>query len=415
VRPAQAGPLRDRQYATFLAGMLCADFAVQMQAVAVGWHVFVLDHRPLDLGLVGLALFLPTATLWSVAGVFADRHDRRLVTAAGNAVEALCSVALGVLVLGGERRLLVYLGVILVIGIARAFTAPAERSLLPSIVSPERFLSLQASYSSIRQLVVVAGPAAGGALIALSTPLAFFASAALLVVGVGAFLLLRIERVVHDDEPPSLRTAFDGLRFIFARPLVLGAISLDLFAVLFGGATALLPAYADVILHVGPVGLGVLRAAPSVGGGFVALFLSRRPPYRRVGPLLLTAVTGFGVATIVFGLSRNIVLSLLMLVAIGGTDMISVVIRNGLVQLGTPDAMRGRVNAVENVFIGASNELGAFESGSLAALVGTVPSVVIGGIGTLVVIGLWSLFFPALRNADAMPRGTEPATPDALP
>ena len=206
--------------------------------------------------------------------------------------------------------------------------------------------------------------------------------------------MLRIVRVVP-LEPPTLGDALAGLRFLHSRPVVAGAISLDLFAVLFGGATALLPAFADGIFHLGPTGLGILRSAPAAGAAAVAAYLARRAPERHVGTVLLASVAGFGLATIAFGISRNILLSLAMLAVVGGTDMVSVVIRNGLVQLGTPDAMRGRVNAVENVFIGASNELGAFESGTLAAFVGVVPSVVIGGLGTLVVIGLWSALFPA--------------------
>ena len=389
--------------------MLCADFAVQMQAVAVGWHVFSLDRRPLDLGLVGLALFLPTATLWFVAGVFVDRHDRRAIAAGGAFAEAVCSLALTALVVHGERRLWLYLAVILVIGIIRSFTSPAERSLLPAIVDADDYMSAQAGYSSIRELIVIAGPAVGGALTAIDTPIAFAASAALLVTGGVALATLRIQRPVHEDVP-TLRSALDGLHFIFTRPIVAGAISLDLFAVLFGGVTALLPVFADTILRIGPVGLGILRSAPALGAATVAWFLSRRPPNRRIGPLLLSAVAAFGAATIVFGLSKNVGLSIAMLLVIGGADMISVVIRNGLVQLGTPDRMRGRVNAVENVFIGASNELGAFESGTLAAFVGTVPSVIIGGIGTLAVIAVWALIFPALRRADAMPRaGDGPA------
>jgi hypothetical protein len=224
----------------------------------------------------------------------------------------------------------------------------------------------------------------------------------LLAIAAVTLSSLRTVRALH-RVPPTLRDALEGVRFIIEHPLVCAAISLDLFAVLLGGATALLPVYADVILRVGPIGLGVLRSAPAVGAGLTAWYLTHRPLTRRVGPSLLWTVAGFGVATIVFGLSKNIVLSVVMLAACGATDMVSVMIRNGLVQLGTPDRMRGRVTAAESVFIDASNSLGSFESGTLAAFVGTVPSVVIGGVGTLVIIGLWALLFPALRNADEMP------------
>jgi MFS family permease len=258
---------------------------------------------------------------------------------------------------------------------------------------------MQATFASLRQLAVIGGPALGGLLVAISTEVALGAAVTGTIASSLLLRLLRIERAL-DRQPPTLRDAFEGLRFIFSRKVVLAAISLDLFAVLFGGATALLPAFADGIFHVGPQGLGALRSAPAVGAALVAAFIARRPLQRRVGPTLLVTVTGFGLATIAFGLSQTFVLSLAMLALVGATDMVSVVIRNGLVQLSTPDAMRGRVNAVENVFIGASNEFGEFESGTLAALVGVVPSVVIGGIGTIVVIAAWAMLFPALRRAD---------------
>jgi MFS family permease len=247
--------------------------------------------------------------------------------------------------------------------------------------------------------MVIVGPALGGVLVAVSTPIAL-AVAATGALASGALLrMLSIDRDVK-REPPRLRDALGGLQFIRSRPVVLGAISLDLFAVLFGGATALLPAFADDVFHVGAQGLGALRSAPAVGAAVVAALIARWPLDRRIGPTLLVAVTLFGLATIAFGLSTNFIFSLAMLATAGGADMISVVIRNGLVQLGTPDAMRGRVNAVENVFIGASNELGEFESGTLASLIGIVGSVVAGGIGTIAVIALWALFFPSLRSAD---------------
>ncbi|MBD5656070.1 MAG: MFS transporter, partial [Candidatus Eremiobacteraeota bacterium] len=223
--------------------------------------------------------------------------------------------------------------------------------------------------------------------------------------GAATLAALRLARVTH-AEPPQWRDAFEGLRFIASRPVIAGAISLDLFAVLFGGATALLPAFADTIFHVGPTGLGAMRSAPALGAAVVAAAIARRPLERHVGRTLLIAVAGFGLATIGFGIATNFVLSLALLVVVGGTDMVSVVIRSGLVQLATPNAMRGRVNAVENVFIGASNELGEFESGTLAGLIGVVPAVVAGGVGTLAVIALWGVFFPALRRAD---RIVEPA------
>jgi hypothetical protein len=296
--------------------------------------------------------------------------------------------------------LAVYLAILTLIGIARAFGSPAERSLLPNIVAREDFQRVQASYTSLRELIVIGAPALGGVLVALSTSLALAVAA--VALGLYALLLgtLSLERVPSAERAAGWRDAFEGLRFIRSRPIVAGAISLDLFAVLFGGATALLPAFADGVFHAGAPGLGALRSAPAVGATIVAAVLARRPLARRIGPTLFVAVAAFGLATIAFGLSRNFVLSLALLAIVGGSDIVSVVIRISLVQLSTPDAMRGRVNAVEAVFIGASNELGAFESGTLAALVGVVPAVVAGGIATLAVIALWWFAFPALRDAD---------------
>ncbi|MBV9647735.1 MAG: MFS transporter [Candidatus Eremiobacteraeota bacterium] len=397
------GPLLgDGRFRAFLAGMLSSGLAVQIQSVAVGWHVFSLRHRPLDLGLVGLVLFLPTFTLWVAAGVFVDRHDRRWIAASGAFVEALCSLAFAALVLAHDRRLGFYLAVLLIVGVVRAFTSPAERALLPSLIEPQRYLKAQAAYSSLRELAVIAGPALGGLLIALSTAVAFAGSALLFAVGGVALALLRTRREVA-LAAATVRRSLDGVRYILARPVIAGAISLDLFAVFFGGVTALLPIFADQILRAGPIGLGALRSAPALGAAAVAVLLAHHPPQRHIGRMLLLTVTGFGLATILFALSRNIWLSLALLFIVGGTDMVSVMIRNGLVQLGTPAQLRGRVNALENVFIGASNELGEFESGTLAAFIGTVPSVFIGGVVTLIVVVLWSLLFPALRKADSIP------------
>jgi len=383
----------------FFAGMLSDSLAYQIQSVAVAWHVYTLHHRPLDLGLVGLALFLPTFVFAIPAGVFVDRHDRRNVVVAAALIEALAVVAFIGLVVDGVTALWPYLAALFVVGTSAAFGTPARRSLLPSIVPPEDYLRTQAAYSSLRQLTVIGGPALGGILVAFSTTAALAIAAAGTLASACFLRVLRVQRAA-ELAPPRLREALDGVRFIWTRKIVLAAISLDLFAVLLGGATALLPAYADGIFQVGAQGLGALRSAPAIGAALVAAFMSRRPIERRVGPTLLAAVTGFGFATIGFGVSHTFLLSLVLLAMIGGFDMVSVVIRNGLVQLVTPDAMRGRVNAVENVFVGASNEFGEFESGTLAAFIGVVPAVVAGGIGTIAVIGLWALLFPELRRAD---------------
>jgi MFS family permease len=384
----------------FFLGMLSGDVAYQVQSVAVAWHVFTLEHRAFDLGLVGLALFAPTFAFALPAGVFADRHDRRAIVAGTAALEILCGLVFIVAVVTKVTALPAYLAILVVVGTARAFGTPAERSLLPSIVAPADYMRAQATYAALRQVVSIGGPAVGGALVAFSTSFALGVS----VVAIAAFAIslgfLQIERAVRPNAPPTWRDAFEGLRFVRAQPIIAGAISLDLFAVLFGGATALLPAFADGIFHLGAPGLGALRSAPALGAALTAAVIARRPLRRHVGRTLLVAVAGFGCATIAFGLSRSFVFSLAMLAIVGGTDMVSVVIRSNLVQLSTPDGMRGRVNAVENIFIGASNELGSFESGGLAALIGVVPAVVAGGIGTLAIIALWGAFFPALRRAD---------------
>jgi len=383
----------------FFIAFLSAEVAGQIQEVAIGWYVFTLHHRAFDLGLVGLTLFIPTIVLALATGLVADRFSRKAILLITIGAEVVATGGFIALVALHVERLSPYLGLILILGIARAFAAPAERGMLLALIPRERYMSASSSFSSIRKIVQVGGPALGGALVAIGTPVALIAAMAMLVVGGVALALLPLPaRVpVPANARVTLHDALGGLRFIRAQPIILGAISLDLFAVLFGGATALLPAFADTILRVGPVGLGLLRAAPSVGG-----YLARRPPQTNVGRTLLAAIAVFGVGTIVFGLSRAFGLSLVALAVLGGADMISVAIRSGLVQLNTPDEMRGRVSAVENVFIGASNELGAFESGTLAALIGTVPSVILGGSATLVVVLLGAVVFPRLAHADTL-------------
>ncbi len=392
--------MRSRNLGLYYVGMLTGDVAYQVQAVAVAWHIFQLHHRALDLGLVGLALFVPTLVLALPAGVLADRLDRRITVSITAASEAAFVALFVIAIVRGVSSSLPYFAVLALIGTARAFGTPAERALLPTIVTSDRFIRAQATYSTYRQFTVIGGPALGGLLVAVSTQFALCTCVVLLALGSIVIRALRIERPdAPKAPPPSFHEALEGVRFIRSVPEVAGAISLDLFAVLFGGATALLPAFADAF-HVGPHGLGLLRSAPAVGSAIVAGTIARKPLQRKIGPVMFASVALFGLATIAFGLSRNFVFSLAMLAVAGGADMVSVVIRSGLVQLGTPEAMRGRVLAVENVFIGASNELGAFESGAFAAFVGVVPSVVIGGIGTLAVIAAWAIFFPALRAAD---------------
>ena len=384
----------------YLGGLFGAEAGSQIVFVAIGWQIFVISHRPFDLGLLGLAMFLPALVLVVVSGVIADRLDRRTIVIVSRLADTTCALAYLVLSTVHAQTVLPYLGIALVLGAVRALSRPAEKTFLPNIVAAERFVNAQSAYVTGREIVVIAGPAAGGALLAISPVVAFAAAAALALISAGAFALLRVHRAIRAPEPQSWKAALAGLAFLRTQPVIAGAISLDLFAVLFGGATALLPVYADAILHVGPIGLGWLRAAPSVGAVLVAAVLTRRPPQRNVGRLAFIAVLGFGCATIVFALSTVFWISLASLAVMGAFDIVGGVIRNGLVQLNTPDAMRGRVIAIQSVFTTTSNELGAFESGTLAALIGTVPAVAAGGIIALGVAAVCARVFPALRRAD---------------
>lgn len=386
-----------REFTAYFIARQTGLLAFSIEDVAVSWQIFQLRHNPLDLGLVGLVLFLPQLLLALPAGVLADRADRRLIIIVSSFTEALGLGAFIALIFLGVHSVWIYLGAVAFIGIAHSMGIPAQRALLVNIVPHEQFVRAQALTSSIGQLVTIAGPALGGALIAIATPVAFGAAALAYVTATVSFTFLQTHTVEYEDVP-MLHAAMEGVRFIFRQRVILGAISLDLFAVLFGGATALLPVFATSILHVGPTGFGIMRAAPAVGAAAVAGYIARHSLGRGAGRLLLICVAGFGVFTIVFGISHNFVMSVGALALTGAFDMVSVVIRNTLVQLRTPNEMRGRVGAVENVFIGASNELGAFESGGVASLIGTQQSVVLSGVATLLVIATWALLFPELRR-----------------
>jgi MFS family permease len=367
--------------------------------------VYAIRHSAFDLGLVGFVLFAPSLLLAPLSGLLADRLDRRLIIA----VCALAEAAVGLALIplfgrGGTTTLGLVLALLAVAGIARAFAFPAEQSLLPAVVRPDAYMRAAAVARTIRNLVRIGGPALGGVLIALG-PVQAYGTVVLLGVA-GAVLIAFVPLLVRrapSTEAPSLREAFAGLRFIRERPVIGGAISLDLFAVLFGGATALLPVYASDVFHVGAVGFGLLRSSVVVGTALCALTIAHRPIRRRAGPRLLIAVACFGAATIVFGLSHTLWIAIPALAFAGAADMISVTIRDALVSLGTPDEMRGRVTAIEGVFIVASNELGEFESGTLAAFIGAVPAVVLGGVATLAVVALWAWRNPQLRRADTIP------------
>jgi MFS family permease len=375
--------------------------AMEMQAVAVGWQVYEITKRPLDLGLVGLAQFFPAIVLFPISGHASDRYERRNVLTVCYAGFALCFALLLVLARRGGPSVTPIYVVLILLGIFRSFNGTASRSILPQLVPEEHFPNAVAWNATTFQAATILGPSFGGILYAMFRgPSAVYATATL--TAVGAFIStfrIKPELKARPREPMTFKTVFAGLDFIWRKKLILGAISLDLFAVLLGGAVALLPVYAREILHTGPWGLGLLRTAPGVGAAIMAVALAHRPLRGRAGPTLLWAVAGFGVLTIIFGVSRSLTLSLIALLLLGASDMISVIIRATLTQLATPDEMRGRVTAVDMIFIGTSNEFGQFESGLTAQWFGTVPAVVLGGIGTLVVIGIWTWLFPELRQA----------------
>ena len=376
-----------------------------MQAVAVAWQIFGITHRPLDLGLVGLAQFLPGILLFLVAGHAADRLPRLRILQSCFAGFSICPVLLLVLALHGISSVYPIYAILLWNGVVRAFNGPASQALLPLMVRAEDFPQAVTWASSTFQVATIVGPMVGGLVYGITgSPVPVYAGAACgYLIAFGAFLTIRLaagpQRPAQAATPGVL---MEGLRFMWRKKLILGAISLDLFAVLLGGAVALLPIYAKEILHLGAMALGILRSAPGAGAVLTAILLSRWPLRRKAGATMLWCVFGFGVFTVVFGVSRNLALSLAALVMVGAFDMVSMIVRHTLVQLGTPDEMRGRVSAVNMVFIGASNEVGQFESGLTAHWFGTVPAVVAGGLGTMAVVAFWAWLFPALRQVDEL-------------
>jgi MFS family permease len=379
--------------------------ATEMQSVAVGWQVYDITKRPLDLGLVGLAQFLPGILLFLVSGHAADRYDRRKVLVLGYAGFAVCSgLLLGITEWRTQHSVYPIYVVMVLVGVVRSFTAPASRAILPLLVPEEHFQSAVAWGASIFQTATILGPALGGVIYAFFRGPATVYSMAMAAAAGAAATMLRVQlrSKPRPREVVTWKTVLAGLHYIWSHKLILGSISLDLFAVLLGGAVALLPVYAHDVLQTGPWGLGLLRCAPGIGAGAMALLLAHRPLRGRAGPTMLWCVAGFGLFTILFGISRSIELSMVALIFVGASDMVSVVIRGVLVQVATPDAMRGRVNAVDMIFIGASNEFGQFESGVTAAWLGAVPAVVLGGLGTLIVTAIWAWSFPELRKADQL-------------
>jgi len=401
--PAATDSLRGHpSYVRYWFARVSSGFAFQMLSVAAGWQVYELTERAFDLGMIGLVQFVPSLLLALPAGHVADQYDRRRVVLCCIVVEAIAIALLafaGAPARFGELAIFVTL---FAIGVARAIEFPTAMALAPALVPAALFPRAAAAGASAAQTAMIVGPAVGGLLYVAGAHVVYACAALLYATAAVLIGRVRYERPPQPREPPSLRSLFAGFAFMRARPVVLGAISLDLFAVLLGGATALLPVFARDILHTGPWGLGLLRAAPAAGALAMSLWLARRALERRVGPVMFASVAGFGVATLVFALSTSFALSLAVLFALGALDMISMVIRGALVQLETPDAMRGRVSAINAIFINTSNQLGEFESGMTAAWFGTVPSVLLGGVGTLVVVALWMWWFPALRRRDQL-------------
>jgi MFS family permease len=400
--PSSARLFGHRPFLLFFAARGLSQFANQMAAVAVGWQVYALTNSPFDLGMAGLVQFLPTVLFIFVAGHVADRHDRRRVVQLCQAVKGIVAAALAWGSFAGWLTVHEIFAGLAVFGTAAAFESPAASALLPG-VAPEGLLQRATALSTgLMQLASISAPALGGLVYAVAPGAPYALMAALwLVAGVlnGA---LTLDRPVTGKEPPSLSAMFAGVGFVRRSPAIFGTISLDLFAVLLGGAVALLPIYARDILHTGPGGLGVLRGAPAAGALVMGAVLARQPIGRHVGLRMFQAVILFGLATVVFALSSWFWLSILALAVMGAADMVSMVIRISLVQLATPDDMRGRVGAVNYLFINASNQLGEFESGMTAALFGAVPAAALGGVGTVLVALLWMRLFPALRHVDRL-------------
>jgi len=393
---------RDDPYRRYWLGETATVLAYQMLAIAIGWQVYELTNSALSLGLIGLAQFMPQFLLALVAGHVADRYDRRRVVLLCQALKFAIALALAWGSYAGRLTGPMMYVASFLIGTATAFQSPSLRSMLPTLV-PRTLLPRCLAWSgAVRKGAVVTGPALGGAMYLAGASTVYVVSA---LCFVGAALLLRgveLPFVERPHQPVTLQTMFGGIAHIRSSPVLLGAMTLDLFAVLLGGAVALLPVYARDILHAGPWGLGLLRAAPAVGALLASAYLVKAPLTARVGRVMYACIAVFGVCMVVFGLSTSFALSLAILVVSGAADMVSVVIRSSLVQLDTPDEKRGRVTAVSSLFNSTANQLGQFESGVLAAWLGTVPSVVLGGVGTVAIVVLWMRLFPELLNRDVL-------------
>lgn len=393
---------RHRPFLHYFASRGLSEFSYQIAAVAVGWQIYALTHSALDLGLAGLVQFLPSALLMFPAGHAADRYARNRVVMVCSILEALAAAYLAWGSYTGHVSVGAIYGALAVFGVAAAFDSPASAALLPAVTSEDLLQQGTAISTGAWQFSAIAGPAAGGLLYAIAPSAPYVVMFVLSLSSAVLIGTIKMRVLEHVKEPPTLATLFAGVIFVRRNPAILGTISLDLFAVLLGGATALLPIYASDILHTGAWGLGVLRGVPSLGALLMTAVLARHAITQGAGLKMFQAVIVFGFATVVFGVSHQLWMSVIALAVMGAADTVSVVVRSSLVQLATPDAMRGRVSAVNYLFINASNQLGAFESGVTAALLGAVPAVVIGGIGTMAVALLWMKLFPTLRRIERL-------------
>jgi MFS family permease len=400
--PSKLSILQHRSFAQFWLSRVCGSLANQMQTVAVSWQVYEMTGRPMDLGLVGFAQFLPLAVLFLVAGQVADRYDRRATLSISQTLDGLAMGVLALGTFGGWLTRDVILVIVLMFGTARVFQQPTQQSLLPLIVPAKLLPSAIGISSSSNQVATIIGPVIGGVLLAYSIPLVYVLCAALYFIAAILSALLKAERGAVSREPVTFSTFFAGIGFIRKREVILGSLTLDLFAVVLGGVNAMLPIYAKDIFDTGPEGLGLLRLSPAVGALAVSFLLARWPIRRHAGAIMFTTVAIFGLATIAFGLSTSMTMAVISLIVMGASDLVSVVIRLTLIQLGTPNDMRGRVSAVNSLFVGTSNQLGDFRSGLMAEWLGAVPSVLIGGIGTLVVVAASIFLFPQLTRVNRL-------------
>jgi MFS family permease len=398
--PSSSRLIHQRPFVLFWLTRVASSMAYQMMALLIGWQIYEITNSAFDLGLVGLIQFVPQVALTLLIGHTADRYDRRLIIRVAQGIEAIAALAVAAALITHSLDRYLLFGAVFLIGCGRAFEVPTGSALVPVLVPAPLISRAVAAWTSANQTAVICGPALGGLLYVANPVIVALACVVLFGAAIIFVTLIRIERAAPPREATTFSSVLAGLHYIRTRRRLLGVVTLDLFVVLLGGATALLPIFARDILSVGPVGLGLLRSAPAVGALVTAIALSRYPIERQIGHKMFAVVAIYGLATVVFGLSTSFPLSLLALAVLGASDAVSIVIRFSLVQIETPDAMRGRVSAINYLFVGSSNTLGDFEAGAVAAWLGAVASVVIGGLGSLMVAGLWMLLFPDLRRVD---------------